>query len=65
MKPECKLIGENGNVFNLIGIVRTTLKNNGLYIELAQFDADFKELQDGGGRYNDVLILFMQYVDVA
>ena len=26
MKPVCKLIGQNGNVFNLIGITRKTLK---------------------------------------
>ena len=26
MKPECKLLGENGNVFNLAGIVSKTLK---------------------------------------
>ena len=64
MRPTCRLIGKNGNVFNLIGIVRETLKKNDLYTELEKFDADLKELQDGGGRYNDVLALFMQYVEV-
>ena len=64
MRPTCRLIGKNGNVFNLIGIVRETLKKNDLYSELEKFDADLKELQDGGGRYNDVLALFMQYVEV-
>lgn len=65
MKPECKLIGENGNVFNLIAIVRATLKEKDLYNELQQFDTDLKELQEKGGRYEDVLVLFMKYVEVV
>ena len=64
MRPKCKLIGENGNVFNLIGLVRTTLKKNDLHAELEQFDGDLKKLQDGEGQYNDVLMLLMQYVEV-
>ena len=65
MKPKCKLIGENGNVFNLITIVRRTLKEHKLDDELKQFDCDLKEIQDTGGSYDDVLVLFMQYVDVV
>jgi hypothetical protein len=64
MKPECKLIGENGNVFNLIGIVRATLKDNALYNELERFDSELKELKENGGRYDDVLALFMRFVDI-
>lgn len=26
MKPKCKLVGENGNIFNLMGIAARTLK---------------------------------------
>ena len=65
MKPECKLIGENGNVFNLIAIVRNTLKRHHMDEELQQFDRDLKKLQDTGGAYDDVLMLFMEYVDVV
>lgn len=65
MKPECKLIGENGNVFNLIAIVRRTLKENDLDQELEAFDLDFKKIQKSGGSYDDVLVLFMEYVDVV
>lgn len=65
MKPECKLIGENGNVFNLIGIVRSTLRKNGLCSELAQFNADLEDLQENGGNYDDVLVLIMKHVDVV
>ena len=30
VKPDCKLIGENGNIFNLMGLASRTLKQNGL-----------------------------------
>ena len=30
MKPECKLIGRDGNVFNLIAFARKTLKEHKL-----------------------------------
>ena len=65
MKPECKLIGENGNVFNLIAVVRRTLRDNQLHQELDAFDADFKMIQGSGGTYDDVLVLFTDYVDVV
>lgn len=65
MKPECSLIGKNGNVFNLIGIVRATLRKNGLYTELEHFDADLEDLQENKGRYDDVLMLIMKYVEVV
>ena len=29
-KPKCPLIGQNGNIFNLIGIASKTLKRNGM-----------------------------------
>ena len=44
MKPPCKLIGENGNVFNLIAIVKRTLEQYGLSEELEQFHLDLKRL---------------------
>ena len=65
MKPKCKLVGENGNVFNLISIVRRTLRENDLDQELEAFDLDFKKIQETGGTYDDVLVLFMRYVDVV
>jgi len=64
MKPPCKLIGENGNVFNLLGITRKTLKEHGLFQELEQFDREFEKIKESGGTYNDVLVLFMKFVEV-
>lgn len=29
-KPECQLIGQDGNIFNLIAITRRTLKEHGM-----------------------------------
>ena len=29
-KPKCKLLGEDGNIYNLMGIASRTLKKNGL-----------------------------------
>lgn len=59
-KPRCKLIGENGNVYNLIGIVRRTLQDNG-------FEDQAKELMSrvyGMGSYDEVLMLFQEYVEI-
>jgi len=65
MKPKCKLIGENGNVFNLIAIVRITLKEHKLDEALKQFNSDLIKIQDTGGSYDDVLVMLMKYVEVV
>ena len=35
-KPDCPLIGENGNIYNLVGIASRTLKRNGLSDEASE-----------------------------
>jgi len=65
MKPECQLIGKNGNVFNLIGILKATLRENSLHTELGLFNEELEALQENGGRYEDVLTLILKYVDVV
>ena len=60
-KPKCKLVGKDGNVFNLIGIVSTTLKKAG------QPEAA-KEMQNRvfqSKSYHEALAIFMEYVDVV
>jgi hypothetical protein len=64
-KPFCKLVGEDGNVFNLIAIVRQTLKKHHLYQQLQDFDKDLHAIQRSGGSYDEVLNLFMEYVEVV
>lgn len=65
LKPICKLVGKDGNVFNLIAIVRQTLKHHHLYQQLDDFDNDLQLIQESGGSYDDVLVLFMDYVEVV
>ena len=59
-KPECKLIGEDGNIFNLLGIASNTLKKNG------QSD-DAKEMTDrvwNSKNYNEALSIIGEYVEI-
>jgi len=60
MRPPCKLIGADGNVFNLIGLASRALKGAG------QADAA-KEMQAkvfACGSYDEALSILMDYVDV-
>ena len=65
VKQVCKLVGEDGNVFNLIAIVRQTIKKHRLYQQLKDFDNDLSRIQRSGCSYDDVLALFMEYVEVV
>ena len=65
VKQVCKLVGEDGNVFNLIAIVRQTIKRHRLYQQLNDFDEALSEIQRSDSSYDDVLALFMEYVEVA
>lgn len=62
-KPDCPLIGENGNIFNLIGIAARTLRENGLQKQA-------KEMQErimGGecGDYHAALNVIGEYVNIT
>lgn len=60
-KPECKLIGENGNIFNLIAIARKTLLKNNL-------DNEAKEMQErvfDSDSYDEALCIIGEYVDIV
>jgi len=61
LKPQCKLIGINGNVFNIIATVSKTLRNAGLRYKAVEF-SDRAVQQES---YDDVLRLCMEYVDVC
>ena len=59
-KPSCKLIGEDGNVFNLLGKVSKVLKENNLYEQE-------KEMTDrvfNSSSYDEVLRIFADYVEI-
>ncbi len=60
-KPKCALIGEDGNIFNLMGIASRTLKNNGQREEA-------KEMCDritSSGSYQEALGIIGEYVDIC
>ena len=60
-KPQCKLIGEDGNVFFIIGKVTRTLKEFG-YPDKAK---EFKEKATASKSYDEVLQLAMDYVEIV
>lgn len=62
MKPTCKLIGEDGNIYNLIGIASQTLKENGL----ADKAKEMQHRITGGEAhsYSEALAIIMEYVEV-
>lgn len=64
IKPECPLIGQNGNIFNLIGIVHRTLLDNGLETE-AQEVVDRITKKGEAGSYEEALNILMEYVEVT
>ena len=60
-KPPCHLVGQNGNIFNLIGLASRTLRQNGM-------TAEAKEMQDrimGGDchSYEEALGIISEYVE--
>jgi len=60
LRPDCELIGTDGNVFSLIGTVSKCLKRNG-------FKDEAKEMSErafGAGSYSEVLVMFNDYVNI-
>jgi len=59
-KPSCKLIGEDGNVFNIIGRVSQALKGAGMKDKAEEFT----KKAFASKSYDEVLRLCMDYVEV-
>lgn len=59
IKPKCKLVGEDGNVFNIIYLVSIALKKAG-YPEIAQ---EWRKEAMNQSSYDDVLTLFHKFVE--
>ena len=60
LKPTCKLVGEDGNIFFILGRVSRTLKENGKPEQV-------KEVSDrvmASGSYDEALQIIMEYVEV-
>ncbi len=60
-KPDCKLIGENGNIYNLAGIASETLKRNDMA-------GQAKEMCDrilSSDSYDEALCIIDEYVNIT
>ena len=58
---DCPLIGENGNIFNLVGIAAKTLRRNGLSAEASEMT----EKVFGSGSYEEALGIIGEYVNIT
>ena len=57
-KPKCPLIGQDGNIFNLMGIASKTLKRNGMYDEAKEMCSRITS----SGSYYEALNVIGEYV---
>ena len=60
IKPKCALIGQDGNIFNLVGIASKTLRRNGMQEES-------KEMSDrvfSSHSYDEALNIIGEYVEI-
>lgn len=60
-KPDCKLIGEDGNIFNLIGIASRTLRQNGM----AEQAVEMRDRIRASGSYDEALCIIGDYVNIT
>jgi len=59
-KPKVKLSGENGNVYNLIGICSRALKNAGQKEKATEMSEKIFKC----GSYDEALVIMMDYCEV-
>lgn len=60
-RPECKLIGENGNIFNLIGIANRVLRNNDMRVYANEMT---DRCINSAGSYDEALSIIGEYVRI-
>ena len=60
-KPNCPLIGQNGNIFNLLGIASNTLKEN----DMADEAKEMRERIVSCGSYDEALGIISEYVEIT
>ncbi len=61
LKPDCALIGEDGNIFNLMGIASRTLKEHGMADEAKEMC----ERVRSSGSYYEALGVIGEYVNIT
>lgn len=60
-KPDCELIGQDGNIFNLMGIASRTLRRNGMADEATEMCNRIRE----SGSYEAALCIIGEYVNIT
>ena len=60
-KPDCKLIGEDGNIFNLMGIASKILRQNGM----AEEAVEMRDRIRASGSYDAALCIIGEYVNIT
>ena len=60
-KPDCKLIGEDGNIFNLMARAARTLRENNLSEEAKEM----RERITSSGSYDEALCIIGEYVNIT
>ena len=60
-KPDCPLIGANGNIFNLMGIASRTLRGNGMAEQATEMCNRIRE----SGDYYAALNVIREYVNIT
>lgn len=61
VKPDCALIGQDGNIFNLLGIASRTLKQNSMADEAEMMCARIR----GAKNYCEALNIIGEYVNIT
>ena len=61
-KPDCPLIGQDGNVFNLIGIASQTLRRVGMPEQAKEMSS---RIETEAHNYDEALCIIMDYVNVT
>ncbi|MCD7872322.1 MAG: hypothetical protein LUG21_03280, partial [Clostridiales bacterium] len=60
VKPDCELIGQDGNIFNLMGIASRTLKRNGMSDKAKEMT---ERITNGSVNYYEALGIIGEYVN--
>lgn len=61
-KPDCPLIGQDGNIFNLMGIASRTLRRNGMSEQASEMCSRITET---AGSYSEALGIIGEYVNIT
>lgn len=60
-KPKCALIGQDGNIFNLMEIASRTLRNNDMEEDAKEMIIIIEESKS----YDETLCIISEYVDIT